>query len=232
MNIINHEILIQFQNKINYHFNNIELLIEALSHPSLKQVRDNNWHKDYERLEFLGDTILNFIVTEILFHHFPSYDEGKLAKARSSLVCKDTLYHIGKSLEIESVIIMTYGEETSGGRSNKNNIENAIESIIAAIYLDGGIDQVRLFISNLWMDLITTTRERITDPKSALQEWSQSKSMEIPHYEVMSRIGESHSPVFTVKVSIDNLEPEYGEGKSIKEAQKSAAFKLLSRVTS
>lgn len=232
MNIINHEILHKFQNKINYSFNNIDLLIEALSHPSLKQIHDQILHKDYERLEFLGDTILNFIVTELLFHKFPSYDEGKLAKARASLVCKDTLYNIGKGLEIESAIIMTHGEETSGGRSNKNNIENAIESIIAAIYLDGGIDQVRIFISNLWENLIKEDGARIADPKSALQEWSQSKSMNIPNYEIVSRIGESHSPVFTVKVSIENLAPEYGEGKSIKEAQKTAALKLFLRIVS
>lgn len=228
---IRKDLLELLQSRINYHFRNLDLLVEALSHPSLKQLSNVESHKDYERLEFLGDSILNFIITEILFQHFPSYDEGKMAKTKALLVCKDTLYNIGVNLDIGDVIIMTNGEEISGGRENKNNIENAIEALIAAIYLDGGINVVKKFIGSLWESLLSEDNIKLADPKSALQEWSQSKSMSIPLYEVVSRSGESHSPTFVVRVVIEDLDPEYGEGKSIKEAQKAAAMKFLSRIS-
>ena len=110
-----------------YRFNKGELLIEALSHPSLKQhIQKHQISKDYERLELLGDAILNFIITEFLFKNLAHHDEGTLAKARSFLVCKETICKIAAAINLADDIIMTHGEEISGGRSNPNNIENAM----------------------------------------------------------------------------------------------------------
>lgn len=217
----------QLQKNLGYHFRNVSLLEEAISHPSVKHT--HAIHKDYERLELLGDTILNFIITEYIFHHFQDSDEGVLAKMRSSLVCKETLAEVGRNLGIGDYLIMTKGEELSGGRGNQNNIENCMEAIIAAIYLDSDVDSVREFILKFWKGIIDEGRGYI-DPKSALQEWSQSLSMSIPSYEVVSKIGQDHAPMFKVIVIIDDLKPEFGIGKSIKEAEKMAAKTMLNRI--
>lgn len=232
MKNIDYILLNEFQERINYNFKDQSLLIEALSHPSMKNIKGTSNKSNYERLEFFGDTVLSLIITEFLLKKFPDYDEGKLAKARSFLVMKDTISKIAHFLSIDEVMIMTQEEELSGGRLNKNNLENTIEAIIGAIYLDGGLESARDFVLNFWSDLLDIDYENITtDYKSKLQEWSQGRGMSIPSYVVVKRLGEDHAPIFTVKVTIDDLDPEFGEGKSIKEAQKIAALKLLSRVT-
>src|SRR5262249_6874334 len=138
---------------INYHFKDKSLLIEALSHPSLKQHGHSvALQRNYERLELLGDAVLGFVITEILFKNFAEFNEGKLARIRSNLVCKDMLCHVAAKLKLADYIIMTEGEEISGGRSNPNNIENAMEALIAAIYLDSDIHMVRQVIQNLWQE--------------------------------------------------------------------------------
>lgn len=220
--------LIKLQSDLGYEFENISLLSEALSHPSLKQVNKNQ--KDYERLEFLGDAVLSLLISEEIYKAFTKYDEGMLAKTRAYLVCKDSICKVSEHLKLEEFIIMTRGEELSGGRTNLNNIENTMEAIIAAIYLDGGIEAARAVVLKLWAPLIENSEVVYIDPKSALQEWSQSRSMSVPLYCVVSRTGESHAPLFKVMVTIDDLDPEYGEGKSIKAAEKEAATMFLKRI--
>ncbi len=223
------EDLKRLQLDLGYSFIDLGLLRQAISHPSLKQVQND--HQDYERLEFLGDAVLGMIITETIYVKFSDSAEGSLAKIRASLVCKDSICRVAKHLKLEEVIIMTRGEELSGGRSNLNNVENVMEAIIGAIYLDGGLEPARMIVLKLWAALLASGAGA-ADPKSGLQEWSQSRSMSIPRYEVVSREGESHSPTFKVMVTIDDLVPECGEGKSIKSAEKDAASKLLQRVTS
>lgn len=218
----------QLQKSLGYSFSNISLLKEAISHPSMKHnVKES--YVDYERLEFLGDAVLNFIITDHIFHRFKDNDEGLLAKTRSSLVCKETICEVAEKLDLDEYLIMTRGEELSGGRTNQNNVENCMEAIIGAIYLDGGIDKVKGFILKLWEAIISEGRMNI-DPKSALQEWSQGLSMSIPSYEVVSKTGQAHSPMFKVMVTIDDLTPEFGVGKSIKEAEKMAAKNMLQNI--
>jgi ribonuclease III len=224
--------LSKLQDSLGYKFKNQNLLLESLCHPSLKQSHDaQELPHDYERLEFLGDAVLSLIITEAIFKLFNYHDEGKLAKIRAFLVCKDTLCIVASKLDLAKYIMMTRGEELSGGRTNHNNIENAMEAIIAAIYLDAGLEMTTKIVLHLFEDLLSNKLEVITDSKSALQEWAQGKSMSIPRYDVISQTGRSHSPIFKVVVSIDSLEPEYGYGKSIKAAEKIAAEKLFGRVT-
>lgn len=218
----------QLQIDLSYEFKDRSLLIEALCHPSLKQ--HNGKVEDYERLEFLGDSVLNFIITENIFRRHKDYAEGRLAKIRAFLVCKDTICQVAEHLNLDECLMMTRGEELSGGRMNLNNVENAMEAIIAAIYLDGGLEGAKKVVLKLWNDFLRADHDIMSDPKSALQEWSQSQSMSIPQYQIVSKTGSSHSPTFEIMVKIDDLEPEFGSGKAIKAAEKIAAERLLKRV--
>ncbi len=219
------------QNSLGYSFKDSNLLIEALSHPSLKQnALPSVTQKNYERLELLGDAILGFIITEILFKNFTHYDEGQLAKHRSFLVCKDTLYNVGTKLNLAEYIIMTRGEEVSGGRTNPNNIENAMEALISAIYLDSNIDTTKQIVSNLWSEFLSI-KDFATDPKTSLQEWVQSSGHSKPVYEVIKKDGSAHLPIFTVAVSAQSYR-ETGQGNSVKAAEKKAARKLLEMLKS
>ncbi|WPY01020.1 Ribonuclease III [Candidatus Trichorickettsia mobilis] len=210
-----------------YHFNNLELLVESLSHPSLKQnISKYSINKNYERLELLGDAILNFIITEYLFQNFTKQDEGTLARVRSFLVCKETLCKVAAAINLADDIIMTHGEEISGGRSNPNNLENAMEALIAAIYLDSNIDTIRSIIINLWSEFLNNINISKTDPKTTLQEWAQSKGYNKPIYTVVNKSGYAHSPYFTIMAKVAHYQQQ-GHGNSIKTAEKEAAQKIL-----
>ncbi len=201
-----------------------------MSHPSLKH-KSCGEKRDYERLEFLGDSVLNLLISEAIFKKFPDYPEGKLAKIRAYLVCKDTIGKVGDSMQIADFILMSQGEELSGGRLNKNNVENAIEAIIGAIYLDGGILECSSVIDSLWGSFLSQEANfDEIDPKTSLQEWAQGNGMVAPTYELIAKAGVDHSPIFKVMVSVGGKYKEYGSGKSIKLAQKDAAVSLLSKV--
>ncbi|NRB10153.1 MAG: ribonuclease III [Rickettsiaceae bacterium] len=217
------------EKELNYKFNNIDLLEEALSHPSLKQ-HPNSGVKNYERLEFLGDSILGFIITEILFKKFADYSEGHLAKIKSYLVSSQIISEIAKTIKLDQHIIITKGEELSGGRTNLNNLENSLEAIIAAIYLDSDIHSSYKIVETLWDKYLHNIDLSIADPKTSLQEWSQSMKYSTPEYTVIERSGAAHNPVFTVKITI-GPHTQIGSGKSIKTAEKDAAKKLLGRIS-
>lgn len=216
------DIVANIDEKFGYHFHNTALLIESLTHPSLGQVKLQN----YERLEFLGDAILNVVITEFIFKNLPLAAEGNLAKFRAYLVSKDTLALIAQRLNLGNFILMTEGEESSGGRVNKNNLENVLESLIGAIYLDSNIDTIKGIILKLWHDELHTPYDFMLDPKTLLQEWSQSRFGIKPTYTVIDKSGASHDPIFTVLVSINECNYQ-GCGSSIKAAQKNAAFGFI-----
>jgi ribonuclease III len=215
----------KLEQSINYQFRNPDLVHEALSHPSLKQ-HGSEWLKDYERFEILGDAILGFLVTEILFNTYDKSDEGIIAKIKSHLVSKETICHVAEKINLANFIIMTKGEEDSGGRANLNNVENAMEALIAAIYLDGGIENVKTIVTKLWSEFLHGFDLNQIDPKTSLQEWSQGNKYGMPHYEIVSKKGLDHMPYFTVLVHA-GPHKETGHGSSIKTAEKEAAKKLL-----
>ena len=214
----------QLEKSLNYKFNNKSLLEEALSHPSLKQIDDGKLN--YERFEFLGDSILGFLVTEMIFSKYQEYDEGDLAKLKAYVVSHDILVKIAKDLNLADYIIMTAGEENSGGRENSNNLENVLEALIAGIYLDSDIVQTRKIVNHLWQHHIENVDPNMANPKSALQEFLQDQNHSIPSYQVVKREGVVHAPIFTVQVKAMNQFSE-GFGHSIKEAEKNAALKML-----
>lgn len=221
----------ELEQLLEYKFNNVNLLIEALTHPSIKQIPNLKHFANYERLELLGDTILSFVITEFLFQNFIDYKEGELAKARASLVCKNTISKVALNINLAQYIIMTPGEVSSGGRSNLNNLENAMEALIAAIYLDSNLNSVRSVILDLWKLFLCNIDTLIADPKTALQEWAQKSGHATPIYELIGKTGAAHAPCFTVSVTALNQQQE-GSGRTVKAAQKEAAQKALNLLNS
>jgi ribonuclease-3 len=183
----------KLQHILEYQFVNPMLLTEALSHPSL---HGNNEFlgKDYERMEFLGDSVINLIVTDILYHKFKSHVEGDLAKMRAYLISKDFMVKIANNISLSDYIIIGSSEEISGGRHNPNNLENVLEAICGAIYLDGGIEQATKVVSKFWDQFITDDIASFSDPKTTLQELLQERGLPLPKYEIKSKDGPSHSP--------------------------------------
>ncbi len=215
----------ELENIINYKFKNKKLLLEALTHPSLsfdkKKKRFN-----YERLEFLGDSILSFVIIEYLFKKHPDETEGELSKRKAFLVGKNTLYEIAKKLSLGKFMILSFGEENCGGRENINNLENLVESLIGAIYLDSNFENVKNFILNFWTRLDEEKIKPPEDPKTELQNWSQKYFKKLPKYTVVD-IGDSKSPCFLVKLEICNYNPIEDTGHSIKEVEEKLAKKML-----
>lgn len=209
---------------LNYCFKNKKLLLEAITHPSYKQKNSNSL--DYERLEFFGDTIINFVISKYLFKNFTSYSEGQLARARISLVCKEALGQIALKINLSQFLFMTEGEAENGGRKNINNLENALEAIIAAIYLDSNLENIEKIILYLWKDFLNQKNFQAIDPRSELQEFSQKFYHKKPEYILIKKEGMAHMPFFTVKVVLEQYHA-IGEANSLKLAKKKAAKNIL-----
>ncbi len=204
---------------LDYEFKDKALLELALTHRSFHG--SNN-----ERLEFLGDSILNFIVAELLFKKFSDLDEGDLSRLRSQLVKESTLSEIGAAINIGEYLKLGEGELKSAGWRRPSIMADGIEAIIGALFMDGGIDASHLFITKSYQDRINSInpREIHKDPKSILQEFLQSKKIALPSYEIISIEGEAHSQFFKVNCSISELKLiSEGEGTSRKVAEQMAA---------
>lgn len=208
--------------KLGYEFKNPELLKEALTHPSfnLGSVKSS---KNYERFEFLGDSVLMLVITELLVEEFQSETEGDLAKRRSLLVSREMLFKIAKDLDLSQYILMSNDEEKFGGRNNPNILEDVLEAIIGALYLDSSLEICSKFITKHWLPLILSYASPPVEVKSALQEWSQEHGKGIPKYTLADKEGEDHKPTFTIKVSLPGMPSFLGKGESKKVAEKNAA---------
>lgn len=224
---LNFEVL---EKKIGYFFTDKKLLIQSLSHPSinhnLSKNRDN-YKDNYERLEFLGDAVLNLVISDALIKLYSSEEEGNLAKKRSFLVCKETICVIANRINLSDHIIMTEGAEKEGGRNNFSNIENCFEAIIGAVYLDSNFPTASKFILSLWQDLLKTADQfiELVDPKGTLQEKAHKINIS-PIYNTLNVTGSAHDPIFEVEVCLNGFCIN-ATGNSKKEAQKSAAKKML-----
>ena len=213
---------------LNYNFKNKELLKEALTHPSLSI---NKKVKNYERLEFLGDSILSMIIIEYLYKKYQNEKEGQLSKRKSYLVSKDRLSNIARSMNIGKYIIMTKGEEKTGGRDNKNNLENVMEAIIGAIYLDSNINTIRNFILNIWKPIDNEEKMPYNDPKTKLQEWSQKIYKQTPEYKLIKEEDtEDNRKIFFVKLTLPNGVNLKDSGYNIKEIEEKLAKDMLKTI--
>ncbi|MGL9731987.1 MAG: ribonuclease III [Wolbachia sp.] len=215
---------------INYRFKNDAILEEALTHPSLNKRNSKNQTENYERLEFLGDSILNMIVSTILFKLFPEEREGALAKRKTDLVCGSTIANVAKEIELGDFIIMNNSERCNGGKCNLKNLENALEALIGAIYIDGGFKSVERFVTQHWEKLAKDMLIPPQDPKTSLQEWTQKNKLPLPEYKLAKQTGPAHNPEFTISIHIEN----YGEvsvcASSKKVAEQKAAELMLEKI--
>ncbi|HHO59620.1 MAG TPA: ribonuclease III [Thiotrichales bacterium] len=212
--------------KLDYTFNNPELLDEALTHRSVGA--SNN-----ERLEFLGDGILNFVIADALFRQYPDVKEGDLSRLRANLVNKDSLAEIAAALELGDVIRLGSGELKSGGFRRPSILADAVESILGAVYCDSGFDTCRALILRLYKNKLAEGQDlqRLKDPKTQLQELLQSRRYSLPVYRVQRISGKAHAQVFHVQCEIPELELSVqGEGKSRRKAEQVAAEKAIEQV--
>ncbi len=211
---------------IGYKFKDKALLSKALTHSSAgKKASDNN-----ERFEFLGDRILNFLVAEMLIDQFPREREGDLARRLTNLVCAPTLAEVASAIGLPDFIRLSPAEAASGGAEKMNIQADACEALIAAIYLDGGMDEARTFITKYFFDRMTSDHKPVQDPKSALQEWAQSCGLPLPQYDIIEQSGPDHAPIFIVQVTVEGHDPRTGKGSNKRESEKSAAENLLSEI--
>jgi len=178
-----------------------------------------------ERLEFLGDAVLNFIVTEKLYEEFPELSEGELTEIRASLVCRNTLAELASSLKLGDWLLLGRGEEASGGRAKESNLANAMEALIGALYLDRGLDNVRKFILRQLKSELAKIKAGKTTPnyKALVQELIQGQKKPTPVYRVVEATGPDHSKQFTAEISVEGEALGRGTGKSKKDAESQAA---------
>lgn len=227
---MDHQNLNDLQSKINYSFTDIELLKTALTHRS--SLNEQGVKQSNERLEFLGDAVLELIITSFLYHERPNDPEGVLTSARSVVVRTDSLAAIARSIDLGSFIKMSKGEAMTGGRENNAILENTVEALIGAIYKDGGLEKAKEFIEKSIIPKAreTLSRGELKDPKSLLQERVQGRGLSSPNYKVVKESGPDHDKIFEVSVEVNNKEVGRGEGKSKQEAEQRAAQKALDLV--
>jgi ribonuclease III len=216
------------EERIGYKFRNSLLLAEALTHPSLGH-EAQRYHFDYQRLEFLGDAVLQLAVTEYLFRHFRGEAEGQLTKLRSRLVSREALRMYAATLDLGRYLLMGRGEEASGGRERTSTLADAFEALIGAIYLDGGLDTAREFIlAQARADLAQLAEEPVEiNPKGQLQELLQSISPRSPVYELISQSGPEHEKSFVVQAVWEGIVLGPGSGRSKKQAETAAALEAM-----
>jgi ribonuclease III len=210
-------------------FKNQDLLTTALTHRSALNERISTSTESNERLEFLGDAVLELIVTEFLYQQFPEEQEGMLTALRSSLVKTTTLAEVAQELKLGEQLFMSKGEEASGGRQNTSLLANTVEALIGALYLDQGMPAVqRLLEKNLFpkMDMILQ-KKLYKHAKSLLQEVLQAQGITTPDYVVVEEVGPDHDRQFTIKVVINGRDAGTGTGKSKQLAQEAAARDVL-----
>lgn len=210
-------------------FKNQQLLTTALTHRSALNEYPDISPESNERLEFLGDAVLELVTTEFLFAKFPAEQEGVLTAYRSALVKTTTLAEVAEKLELGKKLYMSKGEEATGGRDNPALLANTMEAIIGALYLDQGLETARSFVTEtvLWKVDDIVSKKLYKDPKSLLQEVVQAKGLNTPTYDVLSEEGPDHNKAFTVGVYIDGTLTGKGEGKSKQLAQQAAAAMAL-----
>lgn len=208
-------------------FQNQNLYLQALTHRSWVNENDGNRGTN-ERLEFLGDAILEFVVSKAIYDKFPYEEEGYLTALRANLVNTKNLSQVAEKLDIGAEIFLSKGEEDGGGRTNTSLLADTVEAIIGALFLDQGIEIAQKFIEdNILVDIDKKAAMPLKDPKSLLQEKVQAKSLPAPKYQVVSEEGPDHNKKFTVEVIVNGKSSAIGVGRSKSEAEQDAASNAL-----
>ena len=215
---------------IGYRFQNITLLQNALTHSSYANER---WHDSLmsnERLEFLGDSILGMVVAEYLYGAFPNRPEGELTRMRADMVCEQALATVANRLKLGEHLLLGHGEEQGGGRERASILADAVESVIAASFLDGGMEAAKSFIKQFVLCDVPVTKLHNIDYKTALQELVQQKKNQILSYALVGESGPDHNKRFSVAVSLNGQEVGQGIGSSKKRAEQEAARTAMEKL--
>ena len=224
---MNKQHLAQLQDKLNYKFKKPALLVTALTHSSYANENKKSGHISNERLEFLGDSILGLAVAELIYRHKSTTPEGQMTKLRAELVCEKNLAALAESLDLGTYLFLGRGEEKGGGRFRPSILADAVEAIIAAMYLDTGLKPVLSFVKERIFSDIETINLETTDYKTTLQEIIQMKPGQTLSYHVINESGPDHMKLFTVEVRLNGKYYGEGIGKSKKEAEQAAAMSAL-----
>ena len=215
---------------IGYEFRDITLLQNALAHSSYANERWHNGLLSNERLEFLGDSILGMVVAEYLYRHFPERPEGDLTRMRADMVCETTLAHVAQQIHLGDHLMLGHGEEQNGGRTRPSIMADAVESVIAASFLDGGMEAARGFINRFILCHVPVKKLTNEDFKTTLQELVQRKKNQHIEYTLVEESGPDHDKKFTVQVSLNDQVEGIGTGSSKKRAEQDAAHKAIEKL--
>ena len=212
---------------IGYRFQNISLLQNALTHSSYANERWHDSLKSNERLEFLGDSILGMVVAEYLYRNFPNRPEGELTRMRADMVCETSLAAVADQIGLGEHLLLGHGEERFGGRKRASILADAVESVIAACFLDGGMEAAKGFVTKFVMTNVPVKQLHNADYKTALQELVQQKKDQVLSYALISESGPDHDKEFRVQVSLNGDPIGTGVGRSKKRAEQDAARNAL-----
>lgn len=214
------------EERIGYCFQDIMLLKQAITHSSFTNEQKINQTEDYERLEFLGDAVLELVSSEFLFHEHPKLPEGELTKLRASMVCEPALAFCARDLELGQFLRLGKGEELTGGRERESITSDAMEAVIGAIYLDGGMEPAKAFINHFILSDLEN-KQLFYDSKSNLQELIQSVLKKEFRYELLEESGPEHNKTFAVEVIMEDKSLGRGLGRTKKAAEQQAAYMAL-----
>lgn len=217
-------ILAALEQRIGYAFKDRTLLREALTHGSVHEGQKRR--RDYDRLEFLGDRVLGLCVAERLLTEHQGEQEGELAPRYNALVNRHACARAARAADLGAALVLSPSEEASGGRNKEAILGDICESVIAALYLDGGLETARDFITRFWGDAFEDVKSAPRDAKTALQEWAAAKRKHLRYVDV-GQSGPEHAPHFVIEAHVEGFEPVRGEGSSKRDAQRAAAAAFL-----
>lgn len=220
----------QLEEKLGYSFRDEALLVNALTHSSYANENREEGVPSNERLEFLGDSVLGFVTAKHLYAVSPSLPEGKMTRLRAELVCEHSLYGVARELNLGEYLRMGHGEEKSGGRQRASILADATEAVIAAIFLDGGMEPAAEFIERMVLSPEAVKAHHATDYKTELQELVQQKAGQVLRYHEAGESGPDHDKLFLAEVSLNGQIIGKGSGRTKKEAEQAAACKALERL--
>jgi len=218
--------LLAFCGRLGHDFATPDHLVRAITHASISSTT----RPDNQRLEFLGDRVLGLVMAEALLRADPGAAEGQLAPRFNALVRKETCADVARDIDIGAVLKLGRSEMLSGGRRKEALLGDAMEAVIAAVYIDGGFAAAQAVILHLWADRIKTVENDARDPKTSLQEWAQARKLPPPAYTELRRDGPDHAPVFTIEAKLETGEAQTATATSKRAAEQAAASALLARM--
>ena len=230
MNKVNEQKILDLQKKLDYAFKRPTLLLTALTHSSYANEKKKSGAASNERLEFLGDSVLGMTIAQLIYSKRPTMPEGQMTRLRSELVCEKSLASLALELDLGECLLLGYGEERSGGRNRPSILADAVEAVIAAMYLDGGFEPVENLMNGFFEHRLLDSSFENTDYKTTLQEVVQEKAGRKLSYHIVGENGPDQMKIYDVEVKLDNNIIGYGSGRSKKEAEQAAARLALTEI--